>query len=83
MDNPVDKAVDKCVWYGLVDKSQFCPQLIHSLSTLLYPLYPQAQFDKAGGLSHHIHISTGPTTTTTNYLNSLKQIEVVKLEAGF
>lgn len=78
MDNPVDKVVDKHRLLDLVDKCFGCSQLIHSFSTEFLGIYPQPQFDKAEVLIGVIHISTGPTTTTTNLKNSFKESLVVK-----
>jgi hypothetical protein len=76
VDTPVDRPVDKYVQYVPVDKSLLGPQFIHSLCTILHTPYPQTQFDPIAGLNAHFHISTGPITTTTILIESLKAVEI-------
>jgi hypothetical protein len=69
VDNPVDRPVDKCVYAEPVDKCPVFPQLVHRLCTIFHTFYPQAKFDTHAGLEALIHISTAPTTTTTDFKN--------------
>ncbi len=74
---PVDNSVDN-LWRtphpsAPVDNPMSYSQVIHRGRRFIHSAYPQADWPPGRGFPPIIHISTGPTTTTTKSLRSFKK----------